>query len=212
MLLPWDDKYSVKNYLIDQQHKRLFELANMAHNMVTKQTNPTEIKKMLAALFDYMHTHFSDEEAYMESIQYPMLDAHRDKHKFIISEMTHLVRNMEFDFKKKLAIIMEQWLLKHILQDDMGYAEYCEEMNEARKKQATKTADAPNKNDELLQQSVMENKKGKVAKGKMHMYTCLCGRTYNIQPEIHAKIQGGEAVKCPDCTTFIKYITDIEAS
>lgn len=43
------------------------------------------------------------------------------------------------------------------------------------------------------------------------MYSCLCGKTYNIKPDIHAKIQAGDGVKCQDCTTFIKYITDIEA-
>ncbi|RDU72263.1 hemerythrin-like metal-binding domain-containing protein, partial [Helicobacter aurati] len=65
MLLAWDDKYSVGNYLIDEQHKKLFELANMAGNMIGKQTDPAEIKKMLAALFEYMKTHFRDEETYM---------------------------------------------------------------------------------------------------------------------------------------------------
>ncbi|MWV62108.1 bacteriohemerythrin [Helicobacter saguini] len=218
MLLAWDDKYSVNNYLIDEQHKKLFELANMADNMIGKQTNPTEIKKMLAALFEYMRTHFSDEEEYMRSIQYPMLESHQEKHKHIVSEMTNLVKNMGYDFKQKLVIIMEQWLLNHILKDDMGYARYVEEMNQERAKAAAsaKKDDAPTntQHNDMLKKAVMEPKQKQAPakqKQKMHMYTCLCGKTYNIAPEIHAKIQAGEGVKCPDCTTFIKYITDIEA-
>lgn len=50
MLLQWNDKYSVKNYLIDEQHKKLFELANMADNMIGKQTDPAEIKKIACRL------------------------------------------------------------------------------------------------------------------------------------------------------------------
>ena len=209
MLPQWDDKYSVSNYLIDEQHKKLFELANMADNLLGKQTNPAEIKKMLAALFEYMRTHFKDEEEYMKTIQYPMLEAHQEKHKYIVSEMTNLVKNMSFDFKQKLAIIMEQWLLKHILQDDMGYAEHIKEMARLRAQQGSKKE--VGEHDEMLEQAVMENQSATAKKGKMHMYTCLCGKTYNIAPEIHSKIQaGGDGIKCPDCTTYIKYIADID--
>lgn len=210
MLLQWDDKYSVKNYLIDEQHKKLFELANMADNMIGKQTDPAEIKKMLVALFDYMKTHFRDEEAYMESIQYPSLELHKERHKQIVFEMTNLVKNMKYDFKQQLVIIMEQWLLKHILQEDMEYAKHCEEMNEKRLSQKADSRQKDSAGDAYLRQATMEtNSKKEVSKGIMHMYTCLCGKTYNIEPDIHIKIQGGDGVKCPDCTTFIKYITDI---
>ena len=53
MFIKWDNKYSVKNALIDSQHKKLFELANAAHDMIGKQTNPNEVRKVLAALFDW---------------------------------------------------------------------------------------------------------------------------------------------------------------
>ncbi len=210
MLLQWDDKYSVKNYLIDEQHKKLFELANMADNMIGKQTDPAEIKKMLVALFDYMKTHFRDEELYMESIKYPSLEMHKERHKQIVFEMTNLVRNMKYDFKQQLVIIMEQWLLRHILQEDMEYAKYLEEMNEKRSKEKPNVSSSDSHHSEVLKKSVMETKTN-TKKGKMHMYTCLCGKTYNIAPEIHTRIQAGDGVKCQDCTTFIKYITDIEA-
>lgn len=212
MLLQWDDKYSVKNYLIDEQHKKLFELANMADNMIGKQTDPAEIKKILVALFDYMKTHFRDEEAYMGSIQYPSIELHKERHKQIVLEMTNLVKNMKYDFKQQLVIIMEQWLLKHILQEDMEFARYREEMNEKRLMQKSTTKTTENEDHNLLKQATMESKtKKETKKGIMHMYTCLCGKTYNIKPDIHAKIQAGDGVKCQDCTTFIKYITDIES-
>ena len=211
MLLEWDDKYSVKNYLIDEQHKKLFELTNMADNMIGKQTDPAEIKKILAALFEYMRTHFHDEEVYMENIQYPSLELHKEKHKQIVTEMTTLVRNMKYDFKQQLVVIMEQWLLRHILQEDMGYAKYLEETNRKRMQKSATDVKSNEEHNTLLQKSVMETKKNvEIKKGKMHMYTCLCGKTYNISPDIHAKIQAGDGVKCPECTTFIKFVADIE--
>lgn len=212
MMIKWSDEYSVKNFMIDEQHKKLFELANIADNMIGKQTDPAEIKKMLAALFEYMRTHFQDEEAYMESIQYPSIETHREKHRQIVAEMTGLVRNMKFDFKQQLVIIMEQWLLKHILQEDMRYARYRDDMNEKRASVNSKV-DTSDKDSAMLQDSVMEAKDNKdTKKQRIHMYSCLCGKTYNIKPEIHAKIQKGDGVKCPDCTTFIKYINDVDLS
>ena len=78
MLPKWSNEYSVHNFMIDEQHKKLFELANMADNMIGKQTDPVEIKKILVALFEYMRTHFHDEEVYMENIQYPSLELHKE--------------------------------------------------------------------------------------------------------------------------------------
>ena len=158
MLLEWDDKYSVKNYLIDEQHKKLFELANMADNMIGKQTDPAEIKKILAALFEYMRTHFHDEEVYMENIQYPSLELHKEKHKQIVTEMTTLVRNMKYDFKQQLVVIMEQWLLRHILQEDMGYAKYLEETNRKRMQKSATDVKSNEEHNTLLQKCVMEKK------------------------------------------------------
>ena len=211
MLPKWSNEYSVHNFMIDEQHKKLFELANMADNMIGKQTDPVEIKKILVALFEYMRTHFHDEEAYMQSINFPYLSVHKEHHREIVTEMTFLIKNMKYDFKQQLAIITEQWLLRHILQEDMGYAKYLEETNRKRMQKSATDVKSNEEHNTLLQKSVMETKKNvEIKKGKMHMYTCLCGKTYNISPDIHAKIQAGDGVKCPECTTFIKFVADIE--
>lgn len=249
MFIKWDNKYSVKNALIDSQHKKLFELANAAHDMIGKQTNPNEVRKVLAALFDYMKTHFRDEEVYMERIKYPGLAAHRDKHRRIVMEMTALVKNIGVDLKDKLVVIMDQWILNHIMQDDMEYMKFLQERN-AKQTQikvqaqvstnkpqqpiATPAAASANNTTKVADKvvkpspsSVASNAKpntsvSNVAKPKVekpvakpvnkelvHVYRCLCGKLYNMKPDVHASIQSGQGIKCPVCTTFIKYIKDM---
>lgn len=214
MLPQWSDEYSVQNALIDEQHKKLFDLAATADKMIGKQTDSVEIKKVLIALFDYMKTHFSDEEAYMASIEYPMLEDHKEHHKEIIAQMVALIKNMKYDFKQKLAIITEQWLVRHILQEDMKVMHYRTEME---KQQAPISESCKDKTseDNILEDSLIsslsffEKKKGEGGSEKFHIYTCRCGRTYNVIPKIHQQILQGRRIGCKRCHTHIVYINDI---
>ncbi|MWV62011.1 bacteriohemerythrin [Helicobacter saguini] len=224
MLPKWSNEYSVHNFMIDEQHKKLFEIANIADNMIGRQTDALEIKKVLIALFEYMKTHFKDEEAYMKSINYPGFESHAMKHRSIISEMTLLVKNMKHDFKQQLAIITEQWLLKHILQDDMMIGEYQLELLAARRKQdsieSTSAASTPSKEDVVLAESSVEsiyssksseNKATPLKKDSvLHIYTCLCGKVYNIADNIHEKIQNGGKIYCKHCKNNITFINDMK--
>lgn len=223
MLPKWSNEYSVHNFMIDEQHKKLFELANMADNMVSKQTDPIEIKKVLAALFSYMKTHFEDEEAFMRSIKFPALESHKEHHREIVTEMTALIKNMKYDFKQQLAIITEQWLLRHILQEDMRIGEYQQEMLAKKRKEenTTKKSDDNVLEDAFVEsqyskQSQSENDPSKntakaIKKGSvLHLYSCMCGKVYNIAPSIHEKIQNGHSILCKHCNSNITYINDME--
>ncbi|RDU70736.1 hemerythrin-like metal-binding domain-containing protein [Helicobacter aurati] len=186
-----------------------------------KQTDPAEIKKMLAALFEYMKTHFRDEETYMENMQYPYLDSHREHHRNIILDMTHLIKNMKYDFKQQLVIIMEQWLLKHILQEDMQIGEYQQEILQAQQmqkehlEQNTVPKDSPinyiehNEHEPKNDLHVDTNKKIK-KQSVLHIYSCMCGRIYNIAPNIHANLQNGHTLRCKHCHTNISFISDMK--
>lgn len=209
MLPTWCDAYSVQNALIDEQHKKLFDIAAIADKMISKQTDPVEIKKVLVALFDYMKTHFHDEEAYMESIGYPKLDIHKAYHQEIIIEMVSLIKNIKYDFKQKLAIITEQWLLKHIMQEDMKVMNYRIEM-ESKIPTATE-----NSENNILEESTVtdiaffyKNELIKEPK-KLHIYTCRCGKTYNIESKIHQQILNGRKIGCKRCHAHIIYINDL---
>ena len=223
MLPKWSKEYSVHNFMIDEQHKKLFELANIADSMIGKQTSPLEIKQVLVALFDYMKTHFRDEEAYMESIQFPALDTHREHHKEIVSEMTLLIKNMKYDFKQQLAIITEQWLVRHILQEDMRIGEYQQEMLEKKRAKDNKELESENN---ILENAFVESEHSAQSKPEnnptlnstkaiqkdsvLHIYSCMCGKVYNISDPIHAQIQQGKKIYCKHCNTNITYINDMK--
>ncbi|MCV3440284.1 hemerythrin domain-containing protein [Campylobacter lari] len=76
-MIKWAKEYSVHNKTIDEQHKALFDIAKKAYLIAENHASISEIKSVLSELFEYVKTHFKDEEAYMESIAYPDLEHHK---------------------------------------------------------------------------------------------------------------------------------------
>ncbi|WP_174694510.1 hemerythrin domain-containing protein, partial [Helicobacter cinaedi] len=77
MLPDWSDDFSVHHEIIDQQHQMLFALAHKACRIANSPSSANEVKMILIEFFDYMKTHFKDEEQYMQAIGYPRLEEHR---------------------------------------------------------------------------------------------------------------------------------------
>lgn len=92
MLPKWDNSYSVHNAKIDEQHKKLFELAAKVEVVSDRSVSKNEVKELLAEFFNYMKDHFNDEEKYMQLIGYPNLEEHRKIHKEIIQTMINLIK------------------------------------------------------------------------------------------------------------------------
>ncbi|EDA5033099.1 bacteriohemerythrin, partial [Campylobacter jejuni] len=126
MLPKWDKTFSVHNAKIDEQHKKLFELAGKVEYLIDKPVYKDEIKNLLAEFFNYMKDHFYEEERYMELIKYPDIETHKKIHKHIIQSMIELIKNIKStnDLKEKLYLAVKKWLLEHILYEDMKVEQY----------------------------------------------------------------------------------------
>lgn len=118
----WKNIYSVNNMRIDQEHKQLFDIAKEAFVTVNDKDRTKKIKTILGDLYEYMKTHFEDEEAYMEEIKYPYLAEHKKIHKKIISDLNDFVKSAPKIapelFEKELALIIDLTLVQHIIQED----------------------------------------------------------------------------------------------
>lgn len=77
MLPKWDKTFSVHNAKIDEQHKKLFELAGKVEYLIDKPVYKDDVKALLAEFFNYMKDHFYEEERYMELIKYPDIETHK---------------------------------------------------------------------------------------------------------------------------------------
>ena len=118
----WKHVYSVNNSKIDQEHKQLFDIAKKAFETVDDKHRSKKIKTILVELYEYMKTHFNDEEKYMQEVNYPEIENHKKIHKGIIQELNSFVKklpNLKAEiFEKELAIIIDLTLVQHIIQED----------------------------------------------------------------------------------------------
>lgn len=69
---------------IDKEHTRLFELAQETYDLLQddfSQDKTSDIVQLVSELIDYTRVHFSHEEAYQKSIDYPYITEHAAQHR-----------------------------------------------------------------------------------------------------------------------------------
>jgi hemerythrin len=82
-LIKWKEEYRVGVALIDQQHQKLFEIANRAYNLLADEwriDKYDDIIVILEELRDYALFHFSVEEEHMKKIGYQRFLSHKVEH------------------------------------------------------------------------------------------------------------------------------------
>lgn len=124
----WKKEYETGNDIIDDEHKKLFEILEEAFVEVEDKDREKKIKTVLTHLYDYMKKHFSSEEHYMRTISYPNLAEHKQIHKEIIQHCNELLLSINKTddklFEKKLARFIDHDMVDHMLKDDNKIVQY----------------------------------------------------------------------------------------
>ena len=115
---------------IDQEHARLFEIANEAYELLMDQFIPDKydyIVKVIEELKDYTKYHFQHEEEYMESLGYKRLLSQKVAHNDFIEKLDEFdLDSIDEDQKASLLELLEflnNWLVEHIYKKDKLIAE-----------------------------------------------------------------------------------------
>jgi len=83
--LSWHESYDCGEPTIDQEHRKLFELANTLINAAFKrESNPHEFDEALKKLLTHVAQHFADEEAILARHHYADLDVQVRAHKMLL--------------------------------------------------------------------------------------------------------------------------------
>lgn len=113
---------------IDQEHTRLFELAGETHDLLNDNMlhDKTErLTSLISELIDYTKIHFAHEEAYMESIGYAHISAHKTLHRKFEESLIGFDLNdteeEQDEAVEKLLAFLSGWLINHIQKVDMLY-------------------------------------------------------------------------------------------
>ncbi len=127
--MPWNPSLAVGVDMIDEQHKKWFEMADHLFEAGRNRKAGEFIVQMFLFLEDYTKKHFSDEERYMQSVKYPEYEAQKAMHADFIKRLTAL--KAEFDTSGgNIAVIMDanqmvlNWLTNHISKQDRKIGDY----------------------------------------------------------------------------------------
>jgi hemerythrin len=115
---------------IDQEHTKLFAIANEAYELLMNQFIPDKydyIVRVIENLKDYTKYHFQHEEEYMESKGYKRILSQKVAHNDFIDKLTSFdTDNIDENQKASLLELLDflnNWLVEHIYKKDKLIAE-----------------------------------------------------------------------------------------
>ena len=119
------DDYLTGIALVDAEHKELFRIVDKANQLVKsfdELSGYDSIIEILNELKEYTKEHFSDEEEYMESIQYEGLSAQKRAHEAFIDKLENIdlaqIDANPQEYLQELLEFLLGWLINHILYTD----------------------------------------------------------------------------------------------
>lgn len=129
MALSWTEDLSVGIGIIDEQHRTWFDKADQLFEAGKKGQAKEFVGQMLDFLDDYTKKHFSDEEKYMLSINYPEYDRQKTLHTAFIGELAKLKKEFNESGGNILVVLnanqmVVDWLVKHISNEDKKIGAY----------------------------------------------------------------------------------------
>jgi hemerythrin-like metal-binding protein len=121
----WNDSYSVKVAVCDQQHMRLFDIINKLADAMRMGKGQDVVNQVVTELLDYTNTHFQDEEALLQKANYPQLEAHREMHRIFVKKVQSLQSQAQMGKRvnaAQLLSLIRDWLVNHIQKADKRYS------------------------------------------------------------------------------------------
>ncbi len=125
-LFTWNDSYSVKVALCDQQHKKLFEIINQLADAMRVGKGNEIVSKTVGELLQYTRTHFQQEEALLKRAAYPQLAPHQEQHKKFVADVEGLLKQTrEGRAANSIQVLnlLRDWLVNHIQKTDKAYSD-----------------------------------------------------------------------------------------
>lgn len=128
-LIEWKDRMSVGVDALDNDHRKLIALLNQLHDLMRGVRTDVTAHQIVHELVKYTEYHFDCEERLMRLVRYPDYEEHvrihRDlKRRIIAFEQKFLSHPASEALVLPLFDFLSDWLMRHILREDMKLRPY----------------------------------------------------------------------------------------
>lgn len=123
--LEWHESYGCGEATIDEEHHKLFDLANaLIESAFTRDADPKRFDDNLERLLAHIVQHFADEEAILESHHYTDLAVHRHAHLILVEHAMQLKKRIESEsisIGELVNFLADEVVAKHMLKTDRQF-------------------------------------------------------------------------------------------
>lgn len=126
MSIVWDEKYSVKVSIIDEQHKQFVLMMDKLAKAIGEMEPKDVLKHIFVELDQYVVYHFNTEEKYFKEFNYSGAEEHIKAHAEFtgrLNEVKEKYGRNELRLSLELISFMSDWLVNHINDMDRKYIE-----------------------------------------------------------------------------------------
>ena len=128
-MLQWKETYATKHKIVDDQHKKLFDIVNGFEAAVRNKIAEASIQQTLQALGDYVKTHFADEERIMEFVRCSSCAENKKAHAGFLAVYTKSQHRFQSEgysdaLANELLKVAQEWIIQHICGIDISLR-YC---------------------------------------------------------------------------------------
>jgi len=123
-LLVWSNMFAVGVKEIDDQHKKLVDLANKLNDEMAAGRGKEVLGRILSDLISYTQYHFATEEKLMKQHSYAQAAGHMEQHKQLVATVAELKKKYdkgEATLTGEVMTFLRDWLTKHILNTDKAF-------------------------------------------------------------------------------------------
>ncbi len=124
----WESSYSVGDKVLDEQHRKIFNLGNEISNL-----DNTNIKKTIMSLFKHTRGHFDHEEKLMQEVEFPGFEEHRELHNDLIEKLGSIELkspNNNHCNSYILRKLVYDWIIDHIMHQDKIFFNYYKQVKD----------------------------------------------------------------------------------
>ncbi len=132
----WDKSFSVGVEMIDNEHKKLIDMANEYYKVYiatqSKDLKNLALKELVAKLVEYTLFHLSHEEEILEKCEYTNLAPHRERHQEFRKKVIEMKNDLDEGktvYSMEITNFIRYWLVSHINLEDKKYTKCLHDNN-----------------------------------------------------------------------------------
>jgi hemerythrin len=127
VLFDFETEFKLGIEEIDKEHEKLVSMLNSVHLLLKEGKKEDAISFFRQTLSSYVIEHFSNEEMFMERIEFPQIDEHKKIHinfKKSFMEVLPLIDSYDEAAFRNALTDSYTWIINHIGKTDRKYANF----------------------------------------------------------------------------------------